>query len=68
MKDKYFNFSDILGYGWGVMKANLWFFVGIGIVYAVVNSIPHFGHRIRFPLPPTRQRVIGGFGFGYRCG
>jgi len=39
MNNKSFNFSDVLGYGWGVMKANFWFFVGLGIVYAVVNSV-----------------------------
>jgi uncharacterized membrane protein len=40
MARKYFNFSDVLSYGWGVMKANLWFFVGLGFVFMVVIYLP----------------------------
>jgi hypothetical protein len=37
---KYFNFSDVLGYGWRVMKTNFWFFVGIGLVFLIVTYLP----------------------------
>jgi len=40
MARKYFNFSDVLSYGWGVMKTNLWFFVGLGFVFLVVIYLP----------------------------
>jgi uncharacterized membrane protein len=37
---KYFNFTDVLGYGWRVMKANLGFFVGLGLVWLIVSYLP----------------------------
>jgi len=40
MESKYFNFTDVLGYGWRVMEANLWFFVGLGVVWLVISFIP----------------------------
>ena len=40
MAGKYFNLSDVLGYGWSVMKANLWFFVGLGFVFLIITYIP----------------------------
>ena len=40
MANKYFNFSEVLGYGWSVMKANLWFFVGLGFVFLIITYIP----------------------------
>jgi len=40
MTGKYFNFSEVLGYGWSVMKANFWFFVGLGFVFLIVTYIP----------------------------
>jgi len=40
MASKYFNFTDVLGYGWRVMKANLGFFVGIGFIWMIISSIP----------------------------
>ena len=46
MNNKCFSFSDVLGSGWGVMKANFWFFVGLGIVYAVVNSMTNMLNEI----------------------
>jgi len=33
MTGKYFRFSDVLSYGWNVMKTCLGFFVGVGIVW-----------------------------------
>jgi hypothetical protein len=40
MAGKYFNFSEVLSYGWNVMKANLWFFVGLGFLFLIITSIP----------------------------
>jgi hypothetical protein len=40
MAGKYFNFSEVLSYGWNVMKANLGFFVGLGLIFLVINYIP----------------------------
>lgn len=40
MGTKYFNFGDVLGYGWGVMKANLGFFIGLGFIWFVISYIP----------------------------
>jgi hypothetical protein len=36
---KYFNFSDLLNYGWGVMKTNFWFFVGLGFIFLIITYI-----------------------------
>ena len=41
MRDKYFNFVDVLGFGWHVMKANLAFFIGLGFIFMVVVQIPN---------------------------
>lgn len=43
---KNFNFIDVLGYGWRVMKRNLWFFVGVGFVFVVITYIPTVVHLI----------------------
>jgi hypothetical protein len=40
MTGKYFRFSDVLGYGWYVMKTNFWFFVGVGIVLLIISYTP----------------------------
>ncbi len=40
MTTKYFSFSDVLGYGWGVMKANFWFFVGVGVTFLIATYLP----------------------------
>ena len=40
MAHKRFIIGDVLSFGWGVMKANLWFFVGVGIVGGIINLLP----------------------------
>ncbi|MCJ7730617.1 MAG: hypothetical protein MUO27_12195, partial [Sedimentisphaerales bacterium] len=40
MARKYFNFSDVLSYGWRIMKTNFWFFVGIGFIFLIVTYLP----------------------------
>jgi len=40
MARKYFDFSDVLSYGWQIMKANLWFFVGLGFAFLIVTYLP----------------------------
>jgi len=37
MTSKSFNFSGVLEFGWRVMKANFWFFVGLGIVLLLIS-------------------------------
>ena len=40
MERKYFNFSDVLGYGWRVMTNNFWFFVGLGFLFIIITYLP----------------------------
>ena len=40
MAGKYFSFSDVLSYGWRVMKANLGFFVGLGLLWFIITYTP----------------------------
>jgi hypothetical protein len=54
MAGKYFNFSEVLDYGWRVMKANFWFFVGLGLVWMIIAYIPTIIHTILNHLPLTR--------------
>ncbi len=51
---KYFNFSDVLGYGWRVMKANFWFFVGLGLVFMIISYIPTLIHIALKLLPLSK--------------
>ncbi len=57
MSNKYFNFSDVLGYGWRVMKANLWFFVGLGFLYIIIIYLPGIAEIVvrKLQLPPAYQ-------------
>ncbi len=40
MSNKYFNFTDVLDYGWRVMKANLGFFIGLGFLFLIISYLP----------------------------
>lgn len=53
MTSKYFNFSDVLEYGWRVTKANFWFFVGIGAVFLIITFLPAIARIVvvRLDLP-----------------
>jgi len=55
MTGKYFNFTDVLGYGWRTMKSNLWFFVGLGLLWLIVTISPDIARfiLIRLHLPKT---------------
>jgi len=46
MAGKYFCYSDVLGYGWSVMKSNGWFFVGVGIVFLIVSYLPSIADMV----------------------
>lgn len=46
MAGKYFRYSDVLGYGWSVMKANAWFFVGVSIVFMTVSYLPSIADMV----------------------
>ncbi len=37
MISKSFSFSEVLGFGWRVMKANFWFFVGVWVVLFLIS-------------------------------
>ncbi len=41
MNGKHFVIGDVLGFGWQVMKANFWFFVGLAFVAGLVNAMPN---------------------------
>lgn len=41
MDKKDFSIEEALQYGWGIMKANIWFFVGVLVVAWVIVGIPH---------------------------
>ncbi len=40
MRTKYFSFSSVLGYGWRVMQAHVWFFVAVGFVWLILTYTP----------------------------
>lgn len=40
MTDKQFNYGDVLGFGWRVMKAYFGFFLGVGLLYGVISYAP----------------------------
>lgn len=40
MAQKGFSIGEAVGFGWGVMKANFWFFVGLIVINIVINAIP----------------------------
>ena len=39
MTSKRFVIGDVLGFGWRVMKANLWFFVGLILIAGVLRIL-----------------------------
>lgn len=58
MATKYFNFSDVLGYGLRVMKANLWFFVGLGLLFAIITYLPTIARFILREMDlPNASRI-----------
>jgi len=40
MEKKQFSSNDVLNFGWAVMKANLWFFVGVLVVFGIISHLP----------------------------
>ena len=55
MSKKDFNFSDVLGFGWEVMKANLGFFIGLGFLFIIITYLPAIvrGLIATIGLPPV---------------
>ncbi len=39
MSSKSFSFSEVLSFGWGVMKANFWFFAGVFVVLLLISLL-----------------------------
>jgi uncharacterized membrane protein len=58
MSAKSFNFGDVLGYGWAVMKANFWFFVALGIVSVIVEQLPNIINEMLQYMPLTEPAHI----------
>jgi hypothetical protein len=56
MASKSFSFSEVLGFGWRVMKSNFWFFVGVGVVLFLISLLGQILGQImeRYPgaIPP----------------
>jgi len=56
MANKYFNYSEVLGYGWRVMKPNLWFFVGLGLLWLIITILPDMvraiSRHLHLPMAP----------------
>ena len=52
MYGKRFIIGDVLGFGWRVMKANLWFFVGLGLVAGGLMFLPGL-------ITGITERVLG---------
>jgi len=51
MASKTFNFRDVLGFGWCVMKANFWFFAGVIIVAGTISLLPGIFEPVVRHLP-----------------
>lgn len=74
MTGKSFSFSAVLGFGWRVMKANFWFFAGVGFVLLLISlseqilgqiienypgKIPPFLVLVLFPLTFIIEIILG---------
>jgi len=52
MEKKNFSNKEAIKYGWGIMKANLWYFVGIIIVAGLIVGIPsNIANNLNKPDP-----------------
>jgi|GEM_PF-3794335 len=52
MEKKNFSNKEAIKYGWGIMKANLWYFVGIIIVAGLIVGIPsNIANNLNDPDP-----------------
>ncbi|GAH47427.1 unnamed protein product, partial [marine sediment metagenome] len=52
MEKKNFSNKEAIKYGWGIMKANLWYFVGILIVAGLIVGIPsNIANNLNDPDP-----------------
>jgi uncharacterized membrane protein len=59
MNKKDFSIEEALQYGWNIMKANIWFFVGVLVVAWVIAGIPHV-------IANVLQRDSGGISVIFR--
>jgi hypothetical protein len=55
---KYFDFGDVLGFGWRTMTANFWFFVGVGIIWLLVIYLPAVINIVQEKLPLSKLAHI----------
>ena len=64
MTYKRFSISDVLGFGWQVMKANFWFFVGVGVVFLIATYLPAIARIVVQTLHlPKAYDIIAGILF-----
>jgi len=59
MDKRDFSIEEALQYGWNIMKANIWYFVGVLIVAWVIMGIP-------YAIAGVLQRESGGLSFLFR--
>jgi hypothetical protein len=59
VEKKDFSVEDALQYGWNIMKANIWFFVGVLIVAWALAGVPHI-------IASILQRESSGLAFFFR--
>ena len=59
MEKKDFTIEEALQYGWNIMKANIWFFVGVLVVAWAIVGIPHV-------IASALQRNFSGLAFLFR--
>ena len=61
MTSKRFVIGDVLGFGWNVMTANFWFFVGVALVAGLVKMAPSWFNQVigHLPAPAIVIALIG---------
>lgn len=59
---KHFNFGDVLGFGWRVMKAYFGFFFGVGVLYGVISYAPAIVIMV-FKYSGLPGEIVGFLGF-----
>ncbi len=46
MSEKYFNYTDVFGFGWDTMKKNLGFFIGLVFLFIVITYSPTIAIKV----------------------
>ena len=59
MTEKAFSKGEAIRFGWGVMKANLGFFVGLLVIVGVIGAIPKIFERMTAEREPGLSFIFG---------